>query len=556
MENKEKAVQLRIDLKGSKPPIWRRVSVPIDYTFAQLHEIIQLLFGWQGYHIHQFDIPSLHLRLQESITDDDIFINFDKTMEFTNRVDLSNLKAGEKCSYIYDFGDWWEHTIKVEKIIEQKEDYPILLTWRQDNTCEDAGDIYGYYDKLQYLEKNNHPDVEDIRSWFAMQHTDFDEEYVQSALKNIHKEGIKKIQNEDRSEEAPFVDAMRDMLRVFDYVNEDALFHFVMFDHKEWYVWLHEGEELRNIRIFDNAYDCAISCLYEHEDEHTNPLFTNGIVFWYPNLCDEYEDEENSFDALISGKYGFQCYGNFTIQAEEIDSFMDFVCNVLYSIVDAIEGDHVVFPNILDELKCILIQMHENQMMEITYEEFELVNMKEKIMVEPSKIDAIAPKKNTDALYMFILKIPNLLHDEIEEDDVYALVLKGKCVEEVHLFEKMDIASLGSFIAQHLFSYMEERGKPAHLYCNDERIRQMLHTVCKQIRLPLDYRSIDFLTEKDVFTKALKLQNPPELYDEQFLDTVEEKLQNKEGTEDIGKLLQKYMRYMTYDTYRNEEEEM
>ena len=47
--------QLKITLADIKPPIWRRVEVT-DCTLSTLHEIIQIVMGWDGYHLWAFDI--------------------------------------------------------------------------------------------------------------------------------------------------------------------------------------------------------------------------------------------------------------------------------------------------------------------------------------------------------------------------------------------------------------------------------------------------------------------------------------------------------------------
>lgn len=56
------AYQLKITIKGSKPPIWRRVMVPDQITFGDLHEIIQTVFCWRDYHIHEFEFPEMGIR--------------------------------------------------------------------------------------------------------------------------------------------------------------------------------------------------------------------------------------------------------------------------------------------------------------------------------------------------------------------------------------------------------------------------------------------------------------------------------------------------------------
>lgn len=545
MSDKIKAVQLRIDIKGAKPPIWRRVSVPAHFNFAHLHEVIQILFGWQGYHMHEFDVPDFGLVMREDVDEDDRRMLQGKTIEPTCVVSLSSLLEGMCFSYIYDFGDWWEHTIKVEKIIEQEEDYPRLLKWSQDNLCEDAGGLYGYYDKLQYLEKNNHPDVEDIRSWFDMQHLDFDEHIVKMELMEVG------IEDEDMEEE-PFIAAMKDMLEVFDYVDEDALFHVVTFDKKDYYIWLHEGERARNIRVYASAYDCAISCMYEQENEHVHPLFTNGVIFEYPDVDEEYDEYDDNIDALTNGKYTFESYGNAKLDLEEADELLDDVSNIVCSAIDGMADVFTLLPNINDEQRMIRVEMLDEIKMEISFEEFKMAMMKDKIQVTPSMLEAISSKKNTDVVSACILPIPNLLHDEIEEDIVFAFALKGKRVEEIHIFERAEPNVWGEVIAKHLLAYMEERGIPSHLYCDDERLRQMLHTLCKQIKLPLDYRSMSFPVQASLFRKAMELHNPAELFDEHFMDQAE--LHNK-TVEETEKLFHKMMRYISYVAYRNDIEE-
>jgi hypothetical protein len=46
--------QFKITLKGTKPPIWRRIQVPETYTFWDLHVAIQDAMGWDDYHLHEF----------------------------------------------------------------------------------------------------------------------------------------------------------------------------------------------------------------------------------------------------------------------------------------------------------------------------------------------------------------------------------------------------------------------------------------------------------------------------------------------------------------------
>lgn len=47
--------QFKIKLKGiSKPPVWRRILIPADAKFFDLHKAIQGAFGWQECHLFRF----------------------------------------------------------------------------------------------------------------------------------------------------------------------------------------------------------------------------------------------------------------------------------------------------------------------------------------------------------------------------------------------------------------------------------------------------------------------------------------------------------------------
>jgi hypothetical protein len=46
--------QFYIELQESDPLVWRRIVVPADYTFYQLHKAIQGAFGWENSHLFQF----------------------------------------------------------------------------------------------------------------------------------------------------------------------------------------------------------------------------------------------------------------------------------------------------------------------------------------------------------------------------------------------------------------------------------------------------------------------------------------------------------------------
>ena len=55
--------QLKIIIKNSKPPIWRRTAVPGDITFGQLHRVIQAVYGWKDSKPYIFEIPQKKIKI-------------------------------------------------------------------------------------------------------------------------------------------------------------------------------------------------------------------------------------------------------------------------------------------------------------------------------------------------------------------------------------------------------------------------------------------------------------------------------------------------------------
>ncbi len=136
----EKAYQLHISLKHSKPKIWRRFLITEDTTLEKLHKIIQEVMGWEDYHLHEFTIGGKQYGMPDE--------EWDNNVENEKKIKLSDLNLAEKqkFEYLYDFGDSWEHEIKVEKILpfETTAKYPKCLDGKLACPPEDCGSIWGY----------------------------------------------------------------------------------------------------------------------------------------------------------------------------------------------------------------------------------------------------------------------------------------------------------------------------------------------------------------------------------------------------------------------------
>ncbi len=156
--------QLKIELQGAKPPIWRRVLVPGNITLEQLHGVIQLCMGWTDSHLHQFIINRTCYCLPD---DDDFWQTSRPKNEAKYTLQDLEKKIQPRFQYIYDFGDNWMHQITVEKIVPAQEGraFPILITGRRACPPEDVGGIHGYMHLLEVLSDPENDQFEEMTDW-------------------------------------------------------------------------------------------------------------------------------------------------------------------------------------------------------------------------------------------------------------------------------------------------------------------------------------------------------------------------------------------------------
>jgi hypothetical protein len=162
--------QIKVTLKDSKPPIWRRVLVPDSISLHQLHTILQIVMGWTNSHLHQFIIDGVYYGDPE----DDEYDEMENEKRF--RLNQFVARKGRKFIYEYDFGDSWEHTVHVEAIlpVEKGAQYPVCLEGKRACPLEDIGGMWGYDDFLKAYADPKHPDHDDIVEELG---EDFDPEF-------------------------------------------------------------------------------------------------------------------------------------------------------------------------------------------------------------------------------------------------------------------------------------------------------------------------------------------------------------------------------------------
>ena len=139
--------RVKVSLYGAKPPVWRRLEIPSAMPLNLVHAVLQIAFGWHGYHLHAFETVCGQFGSPDH--DDDWAERQDEAT-----ATLAQVAGAERAMvvYSYDFGDDWRHNIVVEKIIPAE---PGVASPRakaaQDAPPEDCGGIWVFNEQFADL---------------------------------------------------------------------------------------------------------------------------------------------------------------------------------------------------------------------------------------------------------------------------------------------------------------------------------------------------------------------------------------------------------------------
>ena len=176
--------QFKITLDHSEPTVWRSVAVPVNFTFDDFHIVIQVAMGWHNAHMYQFNTgrpygsDSIALKGEE----DDGPFGFGGRYE---KFDAEKMKLEDyfstgkkKINYLYDLGDDWLHTIKLEKTLDEVSLFPKCTGGEEACPPEDCGGVGGYQHIQEILMDPKHEEYKDTREWLGLRKKEkYDEVY-------------------------------------------------------------------------------------------------------------------------------------------------------------------------------------------------------------------------------------------------------------------------------------------------------------------------------------------------------------------------------------------
>ncbi len=170
-KNERKIFQFKITLEDVMPKVWRRIQIPENYSFWDLHVAIQDAMGWSDSHLHQFEVDDLKNGEKKTfgIPDGNLEDELDVSADWKSKIADYFSKDNKTARYVYDFGDDWIHKVTLEKIVptEKGVKYPSCIDGARACPPENCGGPYGYAEFLEAVADPHHEEHKRMTGWIG-----------------------------------------------------------------------------------------------------------------------------------------------------------------------------------------------------------------------------------------------------------------------------------------------------------------------------------------------------------------------------------------------------
>ncbi|AYC30654.1 plasmid pRiA4b ORF-3 family protein [Paenisporosarcina cavernae] len=190
--------QFLVKLQHVQPEVWRRIVLPEELDFYDLHSVIQRAMGWKDVHLFSFFLENedtnttirldrdedsveehqaMAAHFKKNVPEKDTYA-YSRYEDFirTNVLLAREVPLSEYVStiptfgYTYDFGDGWDHTVQLEAIVEDfNKDFPLVMEGEGDCPPEDVGGPPGYAHFLQVLANPQDDEHDTMKAWATSQ---------------------------------------------------------------------------------------------------------------------------------------------------------------------------------------------------------------------------------------------------------------------------------------------------------------------------------------------------------------------------------------------------
>lgn len=164
--------RLKITLDDMEPAVIRRVETSFDIRLDRLHLLIQAAMGWTNSHLYEIRVGDVGWGIPDPGWPDG-----PPDARKARLADVIEDVGTRTLRYIYDFGDGWEHTIKIERLGDPEPGvaYPRLIEASGRCPPEDVGGPWGYGELLESIADPKHERHAEFKEWIA---DDFDPHVV------------------------------------------------------------------------------------------------------------------------------------------------------------------------------------------------------------------------------------------------------------------------------------------------------------------------------------------------------------------------------------------
>lgn len=156
---------VRVDLDGAQPPIWRRLEMRSDLALDRVHVAVQAAMGWTDSHLHRFSLGEVFDRNAEQfLCPFDVEEGDDEGIpEQDVRLDECLAAPGDVLRYVYDYGDDWGHTLRLEKVLPLSGDSPWAKVVAGRRACppEDCGSLRTAEELAEVLDDPSYVDLDE-----------------------------------------------------------------------------------------------------------------------------------------------------------------------------------------------------------------------------------------------------------------------------------------------------------------------------------------------------------------------------------------------------------
>lgn len=545
-----KGYQIKITLKGTSPAIWRRIQLPADFSFELFHDTIQVVFGWQDYHNYNFKIAKKKIKVVQNI-DSDMLI-FEKYKIITCDNNLSTyLEEGLTCLYTYDYGDMWEHLIKVEKVIDMEEDYPILLKWKGENLAEDCGN-QEHLTYIQEIAKDaKHPEYEAMKDWLEQQHIPFHEDFVKDSLRSINTYAYDEpILNEEISRQLnDVIMTLQNELYTFEIEGIGLLILDTKEKRKVFAV--SDQKDGINIQIYENETD-YLRGVENVSDTMMYNLYANAYSIL---MLDEPLHDLGHWitdDACCMVKKMRTGYLPINVNEEEALAIIKDVTCVLSMLTTC---KHKKLTNI-QEGHMMVGTWKRNGSLQITYPSVQLIGDMTTIHLNERQLATLSKCKELEkGVSIDLLTKPSECYYINHEMDVFFVLENDdySICQPLHHFNLKTFEDMNEAVLALLCTFIEDEGRMKYIRVNNDNMHLILEGICDDLNI--DLLSDDFITHaqeellNDDIQEDLDILESLSLMNEQEFKEFIDKMSNHE-LDAFDALMQQLMK-----KYQSEDDE-